>query len=87
MLTLLSAAAILLSLAAPGAAQPQQRFDDVVRNLRNPDPRIRLSSISLLRESKHLEAIEPLAPLVLDPVDEIQLAAIDAELAFTSSTR
>jgi HEAT repeat protein len=82
MLTLLSTAAILLSLAAPAAAQPQQRFDDVVRNLRNPDPRIRLSSISLLRESKHLEAIEPLAPLVLDPVDEIQLAAIDAELAF-----
>jgi HEAT repeat protein len=62
---------------------PQQvRFDDVVRNLRNPDATARLTSIELLRESKYLEAIEPIAPLVNDPLDEIQLAAIDAELSF-----
>lgn len=68
-------------LAAAGDAQ-QHRFDDVVRNLRNPDPRARMSSISMLRESRYLEAIEPIAPLVNDPVDDIQLAAIDAELSF-----
>jgi len=71
----------LLCLATPTAAR-QARFDDVVRNLRNPDPKARMSSISLLRESKYLEAIEPIAPLVNDPIAEIQLAAIDAELSF-----
>ena len=77
----LLAAAVVLSLtAAPAARQP--RFDDVVRNLRNPDPKARMSSISMLRESKYLEAIEPIAPLVNDPLDDIQLAAIDAELSF-----
>ena len=72
--------AVLLIVALPAAQQA--RFDDVVRNLRNPDARARLSSIDMLRESKYLEAIEPIAPLVVDPVDEIQLAAIEAELSF-----
>jgi HEAT repeat protein len=73
---------LTLGLLTGSAAAQQVRFDDVVRNLRNPDPKARMSSISLLRESKYLEAIEPLAPLVTDPLDEIQLAAIDAELSF-----
>jgi HEAT repeat protein len=74
---------LLVTVGILGSASAQQaRYDDVVRNLRNPDPKARMSSISLLRESKYLEAIEPLAPLVNDPLDEIQLAAIDAELSF-----
>jgi len=76
-LTFLLAAGFLNS-----ASGQQARYDDVVRNLRNPDPKARMSSVALLRESKYLEAIEPLAPLVNDPLDEIQLAAIDAELSF-----
>ncbi len=60
----------------------QARFDDVIRNLRNPDPKIRLASVQLLRESKYPEAIAPLAPLVNDPIDQIQLEAIAAELSF-----
>ena len=72
---------LVVSLSVLTFAQ-QARFDDVVRNLRNPDPDARMTSISLLRESKYLEAIEPLAPLVNDPLDEIQLAAIEAELSF-----
>ena len=71
----------MLLLVTTAAAQ-QVRFDDVVRNLRNPDPEARMSSITLLRESKYLEAIEPIAPLVNDPIDEIQLAAIETELSF-----
>ena len=67
---------------APAASSQQLRFDDVVRNLRNPDPEARLSALKLLRESRHLEAIEPIAPLVLDPLDGVQLAAIDTELSF-----
>jgi HEAT repeat protein len=62
-------------------AQPL-RFDDVVRNLRNPDAKTRLSALKLLREAKYPEAIGPIAPLVTDPVDDIQLEAITTELSF-----
>ena len=66
-----------------GTASAQQaRFDDVVRNLRNPDPKVRLSAVRLLRESKYPEAAAPIAALVTDPVDQIQLEAIAAELSF-----
>ena len=77
----LAAAVLVLAAAAPSAAQ-QARYDDVVRNLRNPDPKVRLAAVQLLHESKYPEAIVPMAALVTDPVDEIQLAAIDAELSF-----
>ena len=72
----------LLLLLVPTAGGQQLRFDDTIRNLRNPDPEARLSSLRLLREAKQLEAIEPIAPLVLDPLDAVQLAAIDTELGF-----
>src|SRR5687768_599499 len=73
---------ILATTVAAGAAAQQLRFDDVVRNLRNPDPSARMEALTLLRESKHLEAMGPIAPLVIDPVDDIQLAAIETELSF-----
>lgn len=67
--------------AASGAAQ-QERYEDVVRNLRNPDAKVRLSAVRLLRESKYPEAAGPIAPLVNDPVDLVQLEAIAAERSF-----
>jgi HEAT repeat protein len=70
-----------LLLAASAAAQPI-RFDDVIRNLRNPDPNIRVDAVRLLRDARYPEAIGPMAALVTDPVDQIQLEAIAAELAF-----
>lgn len=72
---------VCLTLVAMLAPQ-QLRFDDVVRNLRNPDPKARLSAVRLLRDAKYPEAIEPMAPLVNDPIDEIQLETIAAELSF-----
>ena len=75
----LVAVAVVLS---HGVSAQQLRFDDVVRNLRNPDPKARLSAVRLLRDAKYPEAITPMAPLVLDPIDEIQLETIAAELAF-----
>lgn len=60
----------------------QARFDDVVRNLRNPDPNARMEALKLLGESKYVEAILPIAPLVNDAVDAIQLEAIGTELSF-----
>jgi HEAT repeat protein len=71
----------LLALATVASAQ-QVRFDDVVRNLRNPDPKVRVSAVRLLRDAKYPEAVAPMAPLVLDPIDDIQLEAIGAELSF-----
>jgi HEAT repeat protein len=81
MTRLLSTGALGLALCLALQAQPL-RFDDVVRNLRNPDPKARLVSLQLLRDAGHLEAIAPIAPLVNDPVDQVQLAAIETELSF-----
>lgn len=78
---LLLSAAMLALLCGSSAAQ-QARYDDVIRNLRNPDPKIRYAAVKLLRESKYPEAVAPIAALVTDPVDEIQLEAIAAELSF-----
>ena len=74
--------AAVICLTAGVASAQQLRFDDVVRNLRNPDPKARLSAVHLLRDAKYPEAIVPMAALVLDPIDEIQLEAIAAELGF-----
>jgi HEAT repeat protein len=76
-----AACVVALSATFPLAAQ-QARFDDVVRNLRNPDAKVRISAVRLLREAQYPEAIVPMAPVVNDPVDEIQLEAIAAELSF-----
>lgn len=73
---------IALMCLSRGAAAQQLRFDDVVRNLRNPDPKTRISAVRLLRDAKYPEAVEPMAPLVLDPIDDIQLETIAAELSF-----
>ncbi len=64
------------------ASTQQLRFDDVIRNLRNPDPKVRVNAVRLLRDAKYPEAVAPLAPLVLDPLDDIQLETIAAELSF-----
>lgn len=65
-----------------GLAAQQLRFDDVIRNLRNPDPKVRVNAVRMLRDAKYPEAVAPLAPLVLDPIDDIQLETIGAELSF-----
>lgn len=78
--TLTSALALV---CIPSVLSAQQvRFDDVIRNLRNPDPKVRLASVQLLHASRYPEAIGPIAPLVNDPIDQIQLEAIWAELSF-----
>jgi HEAT repeat protein len=68
--------------ASAAAAAQTLRFEDVVRNLRNPDAKVRLNAIRVLREARYPEAIGPIASLITDPIDEVQLEAIDAELSF-----
>jgi HEAT repeat protein len=75
------AVALLGLCPRPASAQPLP-FEDVVRNLRNPDPEIRISAVRVLRDAKYPEAMVPMAPLVADPVNEIQFEAIAAELSF-----
>ena len=74
--------ALLATAALAALAQQPARFEDVVRNLRNPDPKIRISAVRLLREAGYAEAISPLAPVINDAVNDIQLEAIDSELSF-----
>src|SRR3954447_16666115 len=81
-MNLLKVAAVMLTVSTVASAQQQIRFDDVVRNLRNPDPKTRLAAVRLLRDAKYPEAIAPMAPLVVDPMDDVQLEAIAAELSF-----
>ena len=81
MKTLALAVAACLAAAFPVFAR-QARVDDVVRNLRNPDPKVRLAAAKLLHESQVLDAAVPIAALITDPVDEIQIEAIAAELSF-----
>ena len=75
---LLLALAFTLGSYTPG----QQRLDDVVRNLRNPEFRARLDALKTLKEAKHVDAIVPIAPLINDAGDEIQMEAIATELSF-----
>jgi HEAT repeat protein len=74
--------ALVFAIVCGAVSAQQLRFDDVVRNLRNPDPKARLSAVRLLRDAKYPEAIAPMAPLVVDPLDEIQMEAIAAEVSF-----
>src|SRR4051794_36848644 len=73
---------LMVLVTMPGAARQQAAFEDVVRNLRNPDVKARMNALHLLHESRHAEAAVPVAPLLTDPVDAIQLEAIAAELSF-----
>jgi HEAT repeat protein len=67
----------------PAAVSAQQiSFEDVVRNLRNPDPELRISAVRLLRDARYPEAIAPMAALVNDPINDIQLEVISTQLAF-----
>ena len=79
----LAAWSIVAMLAAlPCDALPQAPFEDVVRNLRNPDTKVRMNAVHMLRESRHAEAAVPVAAILTDPVEAIQLEAIAAELSF-----
>jgi HEAT repeat protein len=74
--------AFLLAASTAVSAHQQMKFEDVIRNLRNPDAKTRLAAIRLLRDARYPEAIAPMAPLVNDQYDDVQLEAIAAELGF-----
>jgi len=62
------------------AVSAQVSFEQATRDLTSTDPAVRLRAAQRLRQVAYLEAAIPLAALVTDPQDEIQLEAIAAEL-------
>ena len=68
--------------APRGRADRSASFEDVVRNLRNPDPTEGARRAVAAARGAVSGGDRPIAPLVNDPVDEIQLEAIAAELSF-----
>jgi HEAT repeat protein len=74
------AAAVWVAGAGVGASQVV--WQDVIRNLRHPSPEVRIAAVDQLNRAGYVAAAEPVAALVMDPDDRVQLAAIDAELSF-----
>ena len=76
--------ATLAAVAVPAAAQSLvgKPFEDVVRYLANPDPKLRVEAMRTLAQTAHPDAIGPIAQLAADPVDDIQLEALDTLLRF-----
>ncbi len=73
-----SAAALLLVCTSPAWAQAS--FEQVTQDLASPDAGKRLAAVRLLKEAAYPEAAEPVAKLIGDPEDQIQVEAIATEL-------
>jgi HEAT repeat protein len=71
------AALLLLGINTPAAQVP---FEQVAANLSSADAAVRLRAARQLKEAAYPEAAVPLARLVTDPVDAVQVEAIAAEL-------
>lgn len=69
------------ALAAQDSSAASQ-WQDVIRNLRHPETRVRLEALTQLGNSGYTAAAEYVAPLVTDPDDRVQAGAIDVELTF-----
>jgi HEAT repeat protein len=64
----------------PALAVAQVPFEQAARDLASPDAGTRLRTVQMLRDAAYPEAAVPLARAVADTQDDIQLAAIAAEL-------
>src|SRR5262245_12993549 len=73
---------LLVLCLSPPPAYPAQQVPcaQASRDLGSSDPETRLRTVQLLREAGYPEAALPLARAVADTQDEVQLAAIGAEL-------
>jgi HEAT repeat protein len=69
------------------AGQSAAEWQDVIRNLRHPDARTRLSALERLGNAGYAAAAEPASALLLDGEDAVQAAAIQTELNFFLADR
>jgi len=74
-------------LSPAGPAHAQITFEEAVGGLSSKDAKVRLRSAALLRESGYVESAIPLAKLVSDPDNAVQVEAIAAELAIFTGGR
>lgn len=81
-LPLLLAVSIATAQPPDQPAAPRQTYDDVVAALRSPAPEDRVDALRALGATGYPEAIAPIASLLTDPVDDIQLEAIHTLLSF-----
>src|SRR5687767_10647267 len=58
-------------------AAQQYTFEEVASGLKHQDPATRLRAIQILKDADYAEAAVPIAALLEDPDDRVQLAAID----------
>jgi HEAT repeat protein len=61
-------------------ARPQLSFEEALRDLASPDKGTRLETARMLMTTAYPEAAVPLARLIVDPDDDVQVGAIAAEL-------
>jgi HEAT repeat protein len=66
----------------PAGAATQRTYDAVVQDIRSTDPATRVAAMRSLSAGGYPEALVPLSELLTDPVDEIQLEALDTVLGF-----
>lgn len=64
----------------PGLAAAQVTFERATADLASPDAPTRLRAARMLKETAYPEAASPLARLLADPQDDVQLEAIAGEL-------
>jgi HEAT repeat protein len=64
--------------ALPAASQVP--FDQTIQNLTNADPGVRLRAAQMLKDAAYVESAVPLAAVVTDSDDAVQLEAIAAEV-------
>jgi HEAT repeat protein len=65
----------------------QVPFAEAIGGLASPDPKVRLRSATLLKESAYVESAVPLAKLISDPDNAVQLEAIAAEVSIFTADK
>ena len=71
----------LVLFVLPTLSAHQYSFEEVASGLKDKDVSTRLRAIQILKDADYAEAADPIAAVLTDADDRVQLAAIDAERA------
>jgi HEAT repeat protein len=82
LLAVAAVATVALTTFGSMVAAVQPSYEDYVRDLKNTDPNVRIRAMGALAGSGYPQALVPLASLLTDPEDEVQLQAIEAVMSF-----
>lgn len=80
--TLIAVSVLLGAAAAVARSAQAPTFESVVAQLKSADPELRRGALRALGESGYPEAIGPLSTLVRDPLDDIQIEAVNTLVRF-----